>query len=273
MRLPRPWLTQRGATLIRYSTIALLITFFFSKHFIEARRGRPMSLAEVSSIGEVQVMVVTEGGPDPEFLWPIRADAPSEAEWRTYLPLLRAELGIYTDRMLRESGLRSVVLCDRITYEGKAAAGLPSFAGGRIYLAVQAQAVSKDFARRTVHHELFHLIDYRQGAVPGSDPAWANLNDRAFHYGQGGWHEMAPSATLLDEWTPGFLNKYSRSGPEEDKAEIYAHMMAGRELVEGRVRSDEVVRSKCAELKARLSRYFAEVAPTFWNQGHESRYD
>jgi hypothetical protein len=272
MRLPRPWLTRRGATLIRYSTIAVLVTLFFSKHLYEARHGRPMSLTEVSSMGGVQLMVVTEGGPS-QFLSPIRAEAPPDTEWRTYLPLLRAELGIYTDRMLRESGLRSVVLCDRVTYKGQAAAGLPSFAEGRIYLAVPAQSVSKDFARRSVHHELFHLVDYRQGAASGSDPGWANLNDRAFHYGKGGWHEIALGAHLPDESVPGFLNRYSRSGPEEDKAEIYAHMMAGRELVEGRARSDEMVRSKCAELKARFSRYFPEMDPTFWEKGHESRHD
>jgi hypothetical protein len=266
-------LTYRGATLIRYSIVALLATSFASKYLYEARRGQPMTMAEVADVGGVRLMVVTEGGPASGFLSTIRAEAPPETDWRAYLPLLRAELGLYTPRSLGAAGLRSVVLCGGLTDRGQEAAGLPDFAEGRIYLAVPGHLDAKDFARRAVHHELFHLIDFRHGPGYGPDPGWSNLNDGGFSYGKGGRHETGTGATLPDDSVPGFLNRYSRSGPEEDKAEVYAHLMAGRELVEARLRRDAVLRSKCDELMVRMSRYFSKAGPAFWDQGHESLRD
>ncbi|WP_435011546.1 hypothetical protein P12x_002860 [Tundrisphaera lichenicola] len=273
MRLPQLWLTSRGATLIRYSIIAIIATSFASKYLYEALWGRPMTLAEVADLGGVRLMVVTEGGTATEFLSTVHAEAPPEADWHAYLPLLKAELGLYTPRMLGEAGLRSVVLCGGLTDCEQSAAGLAGWRERTIYLLVPGHRGSKDFARRTIHHELFHLIDLRHNAEYSPDPGWAGLNQGSFRYGEGGRHERAPGATRPDESVPGFLNRYSRSGPEEDKAEIYAHLMAGRDLIEGRADRDEVLSSKCVEMKNRMSRYFPEVGPTFWEKGHESGHD
>ena len=232
-----------------------------------------MSLTEVANEAGVQIMVVTSGGPEPAFFSSLRAEAPSDTEWRAYLPLLKAELGLYTACMLRDSGLRSVVLCDEITYRGRRSSGVSDLEDGKIYLSVLAHEVRKDKARRTVHHELFHLIDYRHGTGYGPDPGWNKLNEGSFRYGEGDWHDSDPGEGSPDKSAPGFLNRYSRSAPREDRAEVYAHLMAGRDLVERRVRSDGVLKCKCEELKQRMAKYFPEDGLALWEKGHESRHD
>ena len=44
----------------------------------------------------------------------------------------------------------------------------------------------RDYARRVIHHDLFHMIDFHDGRVFNSDPRWEGLNDKGTQYGDGG---------------------------------------------------------------------------------------
>ena len=79
---------------------------------------------------------------------------------------------------------------------------------------------------RVLHHEFFHIIDYRDDGDVYEDKAWAALNRPGFHYGTGGKNaQHVASARELTEKFPGFLNYYATTGVEEDKAEVFANLI------------------------------------------------
>lgn len=91
------------------------------------------------------------------------------------------------------------------------------------------------------------------------------LNARGIEYGDGGHHlQDDPTACLPDDSVPGFLNKYSRSGVEEDKAEIFAHMMAQPGVLDARMENDSILLSKYLEMRRRLKEYCPEMNEAFW---------
>ena len=75
---------------------------------------------------------------------------------------------------------------------------------------------------------------------------------------------------LDDAWSgfpwnrPAFLNKYSTSGIEEDKAEMFAYMATVYEFVDKRAATDEVIRKKMAEMKFLLKAFCPDMNESFW---------
>ena len=61
---------------------------------------------------------------------------------------------------------------------------VPAGPAGTILLDADAYA-SEDFFRRTLHHELFHMLDSAEGRL-AADREWAGLNASGTRYGGGG---------------------------------------------------------------------------------------
>jgi hypothetical protein len=74
-----------------------------------------------------------------------------------------------------------------------------------------------------------------------------------------------------EEWGNGFLNQYSMSAPEEDQAEIFAHLLTEPARVEARLMADDILRSKVDRLKATLERFCPDVDAQFWQDVEDSR--
>lgn len=119
------------------------------------------------------------------------------------------------------------------------------------------------------------------------DLAWSRLNDPSFVYGPGGAASRGqhmfltlgvkaeagvarssppnsspkpPSGVVLR----GFLNGYSQTAVEEDKAELYASLLrAPRALLDG---VDPVLASKAREMQRRLRWFCSELDETFWRR-------
>jgi hypothetical protein len=82
------------------------------------------------------------------------------------------------------------------------------------------------------------------------------LNPAGFKYGDGGWSARdLPWTGILTDQYPGFLNHYSTTGVEEDKAEVFANLIMNEEFVKWRARCDPIVRLKVDVLKERLARF------------------
>ena len=73
-----------------------------------------------------------------------------------------------------------------------------------------------------------------------------------------------PTASLSTAAAPGFLNKYSMQGVEEDKAELFAYLMVEPDYVSQRARDDSVLASKVTALKTLLHRFCPSVRDDFW---------
>jgi hypothetical protein len=71
------------------------------------------------------------------------------------------------------------------------------------------------------------------------------------------------SSVLTDRW-PGFLNSYSKTGVEEDKAEMYANLVVEPAYVERRAQTDAVVRAKVAAIKRLMVRFSPNADDHIW---------
>jgi hypothetical protein len=198
---------------------------------------------------------------------PIRATDCTAAELEHYAGLFAVEFGLYPPDVIRRAKLARVVLCKDLSYAGQARGAIPDFESNTLYLDAVRGSHSPTYVRKVIHHDFFHMIDYRDDGSLYADIEWESLNPAAFHYGNGGVNAQDNSlGSVLTDRDPGFLNSYSKSGVEEDKAEIFANLMVEPEYVERRCRSDRVVRAKVAALKRLLVRFSPDVDERFWGR-------
>jgi hypothetical protein len=65
---------------------------------------------------------------------------------------------------------------------------------------------------------------------------------------------------------PGFLNAYSISGLEEDKAEIFAYMVVARQYMEERAMRDAIVEKKMQKMEEGLQAFCPQLHDQFWDR-------
>jgi hypothetical protein len=197
----------------------------------------------------------------------IHATACIPEELARYTPLFAAEFGLYPADVIRRAQLERIVLCKDLSYGGQLRGAIPDFEGKTLYLDAVRGIEKSTYLRKVIHHDFFHMIDYRDDGNLYSDKQWEALNPAGFHYGTGGANAQGdPLSSVLTDRYPGFLNSYSKTGVEEDKAEMFANLMVEPNYVERRCRSDSVVRTKVAALKRLLARFSAEVDEQFWSR-------
>jgi hypothetical protein len=163
--------------------------------------------------------------------------------------IVDAELARYAPELLHRAGLARVLFTATLRERGRAIPSLPNCAG-TLLLDVDAPDA---FLRRLVHHEVFHFIDLADDGVVRRDARWESLNERFFVYGDGGRSTRDPRATSLTDTLPGFLNAYSLSGVEEDKAEVFSFLMTSPREVARLAKDDRVLTSKLALLREQLA--------------------
>lgn len=99
------------------------------------------------------------------------------------------------------------------------------------------------------------------------DLSWIRLNSPGFSYGSGGASERGKDMFLSHGRgatpVPGFLNPYSQTAVEEDKAEVYATLMRDGRILES---SDDILRAKANELRRRLEWFCSDLDASFWSR-------
>lgn len=261
------------ARFFRFSAIIVCFTIPGLGSDQDAQRGRPVTLDVVATVGNVQVFEATQDGWDPERRWSIQIDVATKHDKNQYVKLLKEELGLYSPKLLGRCGLRSIVICGKISVNGK---GLPGFSipdSGRIFFEVVDPSRLQGYIRRGVHHELFHLIEFKTNMLGRDDPAWSKLNPESFRYGKGGYNERDPLSSLPDETTLGFINRYSRSAIEEDKAVIFSYMMSSGKILDGMTAKDRILSSKTKEIKSFMYKSCDEFDESFWSSARELARD
>ncbi len=179
---------------------------------------------------------------------------------------LHQELLIYSPETLRKSKLQRIVICENIsTCRGKAngAAEMKKLIlPGRkntIYLDITTE--HDNLHRATVHHEIFHAIDYSNRNWGGYDDyEWEKLNPPSFEYGSVKWWKS------YDYESPGFVNGYATSAVQEDKAECFAHMMVDYAGTEERASTDQFLDNKMKRLKLLLKNFNPQFNDDFWEK-------
>lgn len=191
----------------------------------------------------------------------------SKKEIETYADLFVAEFGLYPAALIRRAHLQRVVLCRELSFAGQRRSAIPDFEHDTLYLDVASGTHSIPYLRKVIHHEFFHIIDFRDDGLLYADERWAALNPAGFQYGNGGRAvQDLPKTSLLTDQFPGFLNHYSTTGVEEDKAEVFANLIVDREYVEDRARNDRVLGAKVERMKELLARFCPEMNDQFWQK-------
>ncbi|HEV7999939.1 MAG TPA: hypothetical protein VGP63_08675 [Planctomycetaceae bacterium] len=195
----------------------------------------------------------------------IRATACAPAELARYTGLFAQEFGLYPADVIRRAQLERLVICKDLSYDGQLRGAIPDFESKTLYLDAVRGGSNPTYQRKVIHHDFFHMIDYRDDGYLYADKEWEKLNPAEFHYGTGGANAQGDpmSSVLTDRW-PGFLNSYSKTGVEEDKAEMYANLVVEPAYVERRAQTDAVVRAKVAAIKRLMVRFSPNADDHIW---------
>jgi hypothetical protein len=182
----------------------------------------------------------------------------------SFLPILSAEWNLYPADLVKKAGLRRIVLCEELSFAGQARTAIPDFEHRDLYLDVGRGRHSELYTRKVIHHEFFHVLDLRNGTLY-SDERWSRLLPKGAKYGTGGKNAQGDaSGSLLNPGLTGFLNRYSATGVEEDKAEIFACMVVVGSTVQERAHTDAIIRAKSRRMREFLKSFCSEVDDSFW---------
>lgn len=210
-------------------------------------------------------------GVEPEF--PVRTThgmiegrAANKQALQRYLRWFPDEFRLYPIEAIRNSRLQRVVLCAELKFAGQLRTAIPDFEHNTLYLDIERSSDNRMYQILVFHHELFHVIDYADDYRVYEDAAWVELNEDDFRYGTGGKNAQDnPDTSVLTDRYPGFLNHYSTTGVEEDKAELFANMVVRAKTVERRAESDSVLRTKCDRMRELLHQFCPELDDQFWS--------
>jgi len=182
-----------------------------------------------------------------------------------YFPIFESEWNLYPVSLVQRSRLKRIVFCRNLSFAGQLRAAIPDFENDTLYFDVVRGMHAEQYVRKVVHHEYYHLIDLRDDGLLYEDDRWAQLNPKGFKYGAGGRSAQQDRlASLSTSHIKGFLNTYSMTGVEEDKAEMFAHMMAEPKAVAARASDDTVIRAKVERMKELMQVFCPAMDKQFW---------
>jgi hypothetical protein len=182
-----------------------------------------------------------------------------------YLTVFLPEISLYEPSALKKSGLRRIVLCQGLSVSGQQRAAVPDFRNQTLYLDVSRGSFEPMYVRNSIHHDIFHMIDQRDDGSLDRDDKWKSFNPKGFKYGSGGEYAQNDStAGLITNDRPGFLNRYSTTAVEEDKAVIYANMVVNTSMIQKRIQTDPTIKLKVNRIKDLLKLFDSSFNAQFW---------
>jgi hypothetical protein len=238
-------------------------------------QGKPAadSLPELGKIArayKIGVVTADPGFPVQTRHGPIDGKTAEKKAIEDYTGLFAPEFGLYPPDLIKRARLRRVVLCADLSFAGQRRTAVPDWEHDTLYLDVSRGAHAKAYVRKVLHHEFFHMVDYRDDGSVYKDERWAALNPGTFKYGDGGKkaQDQNDTSVLTDKY-PGFLNHYSTTGVEEDKAELFAHLIVDAAHVEDRAKKDVVLKAKVERMKELTARFCPDMNAKFWDRARK----
>ncbi|WP_337173048.1 hypothetical protein [Paludisphaera sp.] len=184
-----------------------------------------------------------------------------------FAAVLADELSIYPRALMERSRLRRIVLASDLAFNGQLRGAIPDYGNDALYYDVTRGSHSLPYRKAAIHHEFYHIVDYRDDGEVYRDDDWSALNPPGFSYGRGGINAQddALGFFLVDD-TPGFLTSYATSGVEEDKAEVFSRMIVAPREVARRARADPVLSRKVARMKSLMKGFEPSIDDAFWER-------
>ena len=158
---------------------------------------------------------------------------------------------------IRKSGIRKVLFCSSINYNGSAAAGLAS--GDTIYLASDNGWV--------IYHELFHIADPQR-----KNSRWTLLNNRNFIYGGSQFRDAKLTASQRKkmendtaDYSADFASDYAMTFEWEDRAETFTLMLMSPKAFAKKAEASPVLAKKGALIREISKRFSSDMDADYWD--------
>ncbi|MCE9548136.1 MAG: hypothetical protein K8T25_21900 [Planctomycetia bacterium] len=258
----------------RLLRIAFLAVIFFSitecgrSETPETPRGE---LAKIAETFKIEVLTTGLVFPVKSTYGTIEGKNADAKALQDYSTLFAPEFSLYPPDLMPKAHLKRVVLCRDLAFAGQRRNAIPDFEHDTLYLDVSRGTYSKAYLRKVIHHEFFHMIDFRDDGNLYKDDSWQSLNPASFRYGSGGKTvQDVPETSVLTTKLPGFINHYSTTGVEEDKAEVFANLIVDFAYVESRTKNDSVLNNKVNRMKKLLNEFCPAMNDKFWETAQKS---
>ncbi|WP_440690708.1 putative zinc-binding metallopeptidase [Candidatus Pelagibacter sp. HIMB1782] len=179
------------------------------------------------------------------------------------------EISIYPESFLQNSGLKYVMICEKITDKslgfepGGLAPGHVDQSPGVFYLnlsvvnEIKDLKAKKNYIRLLFHHEFYHIIDSKLSLMQ-LDETWEKINKVDYS------DDLIKDSTGIDTSVEGFISGYARNNSAEDKAELYAFMIAQHKEFKKAIAKDEILLKKSKLMISRLKSISKEINKNFW---------
>jgi hypothetical protein len=178
-----------------------------------------------------------------------------------YVKLFAEEWAKYPPGFVKASRLTTIAFVTDLSVDGQRRAVVPDAPDAVLFLDPTVGGPNRTYQRHCIHHDFYHLVEREiNGDILFKDPKWAALNDPPFTYGHGGEFARTSDQFGINHPAAGFINKYSQSGLEEDKAEIFAASFTPeyRRSIDQWSQKDKVLRAKLDFMRLFVNAYKAD---------------
>ena len=187
------------------------------------------------------------------FTYTLEGNPATEEDLDNYIPILLMELSIYPKSFIKRSKIKKIIILNNIQFSkinlSQERSGFPEY-NETMSLILASNERNFAYIRIVFHHEIFHFIDWIDD-YSFKDEKFEKLNLENFSYGNGGENER--EWIKLDKNLKGFINHYSTSGLEEDKAEIYQYLIGCPD--EALNNKDEIVMKKVRRIQEFINQF------------------
>ena len=224
------------------------------------------NLMDIGKSQKVEIVVKADAFVDNGRGYKVTGDKATPDAMAKYGKLWAEEWSKYSPEVMAKARVHKIVFCENLSLNGQIRAAVPAFDLNTMYYDPALGAHSAPYQRNVVHHEFFHMIDQRLKLL-SRDAEWGKLNPTGFRYENGGAKMRTPGVGNLTDSISGFLTLYGTSAIEEDKAELYSHLIVDPTFVTDLAKKDGVLAEKIVLLKKRLSDFDSHFGPKFWPKG------
>lgn len=179
-----------------------------------------------------------------------------------YEPMFEREWRRYPVSLMAKVHLKRIVIGANVRVLDQPRASVPEFAPGWFWLDAEVNSRRPNYGVHALHHDFFHMIDEWDTPNGRQDPGWKALDDRP--EGPGGWNMQKKGVGALRTDIPGYITQYATAAVEEDKAEVYGHLLSSPWFILGRAAMDPILAKKVARIKALIAAFEPAMGPDWW---------
>ena len=179
----------------------------------------------------------------------VQCDKTNEKNIKKKFNIIKKNFDKYDKSFLEKINHKYVVLCEDLKVAEIKTAGVPNH---KVKTLIMDINFDQRYFQRSIHHELFHLIDDSYKDL-FSYEIWGKFNNPKFKYAKCSTCTNKLDLSLIKE-TDGFLTEYSMSTASEDMAELFSFLMIDTNDLEKILLKDNVLVKKTFFLKSAIQK-------------------